>query len=341
MKIPPNKIENFIKKPDNNISGILIYGPDLGLVSLRSEELYKNIKAKNNDIFNAIEFSYKDLKKDPARLNDELRLRSLFGDKKIIKITDIENTITKDLENILKKYSGNNFMLWIGEDLSPSSSVRKLFETEKNLACIPCYKDDIVSLKQLISNYFSQNGYKASYEIIDLLAHKFSGNRLIVISELEKLFTYKGENKQVTLNDIEESISENIELSLDNLCQEFASLNNQGLDNYLNKAFKENISPITIIRTLINYFLKLYLVQVKINNGTPEKIAIDNLKPPIFFKNIPIFKNHLTIWNLDKLSEILLSLQKLEASCKNNNVDPELLLNNNLSLKIYQLQNKQ
>ncbi len=338
MKVPTNKIDLFIKKPDSNIHAVLIYGSDYGLNYLRAETIHKAVIKDPKDLFSNFEFYYKDIKKDPAKFNDSLKAKSLFKSKKFFKILDCEPTITKSISDIIKSYRGDNFLVFMAEDLSPNSSLRKLFETESNLAAIACYKDDLATTKQLANNFLRENSYHASSEVIEAIAYNFSGNRLLLLNELEKLITYKGENHNITLDDIDLSVSNNVELSLENISNSFAAYNFSELDKSLQNAFDESVSPITIIRTIMYYFNRLYLVRCKMDSGISFDSAINILKPPIFFKNVPTFKNHVNAWNASKIINLLTSLQNLEQQCKNSKLPADILLKNFLFLMAYKLQ---
>lgn len=340
MKIPANKIDSFVTRPDKNILGALIYGSDYGLNSLRANSLHKAIIDNPKDVFRNLEISYKDIKKDPAKLNDNLKAKSLFPGRRFIKITDCEASITKPLSEIIKSYTGNSFIILMAEDLSPTSSLRKLFESQNNLASIACYKDDISSTKQIILQFFKENSYIPASGVVDSIAHHFSGNRLLVLSELNKLITYKGSDKNINLNDVALCINDNVEMSLESLSHAFASANFNELENSLQRSLEENTSAITIIRTLMYYFNKLYTVRCKIDNGVSTDQAVSSLKPPIFFKNVPIFKSHLNIWNQEKIITLLTALQNLELQCKNSKLPSETLLKNFLFLMANKLKAK-
>ena len=51
--------------------------------------------------------------------------------------------------------------------------------------------------------------------------------------------------------------------------------------------------------------MRLHTVRIKIDAGEPEQVAISSLRPPLFFKYIPGFKQQLQLWNERKLSATL------------------------------------
>jgi hypothetical protein len=43
MKIQANRVDEFVKTFDNTVRGVLIYGPDTGLVSIRKNEVLQKV----------------------------------------------------------------------------------------------------------------------------------------------------------------------------------------------------------------------------------------------------------------------------------------------------------
>ena len=67
MKLTYRQIEPFVKSPDKAARVVLVYGPDIGLVSERSEIIGKTVVADLNDPFNVADISAGILADDPAR----------------------------------------------------------------------------------------------------------------------------------------------------------------------------------------------------------------------------------------------------------------------------------
>ena len=54
------------------------------------------------------------------------------------------------------------------------------------------------------------------------------------------------------------------------------------------------------------------------NNHKNLDTLIDTSKPPIFWKDKPVVKKQLSIWNLDDLKEIFYEINNTELLCKKN-----------------------
>ena len=62
--------------------------------------------------------------------------------------------------------------------LEKKSKLRSLFEKEKNLVCVPFYRDDNKTLSLLANNFFKINKISISQEIINLIVERSSGDRI-------------------------------------------------------------------------------------------------------------------------------------------------------------------
>jgi len=332
MKIPPARSDIFVTNPDTFYHAFLLYGPDAGLVTLRARTLHHHFIDKPKDPFRNATLEYKHIKNNPELLGEELYARSLIGGKRCVTILEAETTLPKGLITLLQTYNGNNVSIWLAGELSITSSLRKTFENEKRLATIACYKDDSASLRPIVTQHLKAQNMTISADALDALSYHSPGDRMMVMQELEKLVLYKGQNTHIDLADVESCIQPHAELSLDALCHAVASGSHLSIDHALSQTLEEGIPPISIIRTLIYYFMRLHRVCTRIENGESEQTAISSLKPPLFFKHVSLFKKHLGLWNEEKLRHFLATLVELEQRCKYPSTPPELLLSQFLIL---------
>lgn len=316
MKIQANKVDEFIKTFKTDVKGILVYGPDTGLVSIRKNEILQKILPNYKKSLSLINITQSIIKEKQTIINDEYNSTSLFGgNKKVIIIEDAENSISKTLEIIFSKPQNNeNFIIITADDLDSKSTLKRFAEYNQYFAALPCYKDDINSIMQIINSTLRKECFKYNSDVVKYLAESFGGNRLIILSELEKLIIYKDEDKNLTIEDVQACIKDNSEADLNAFINDFASLD-------FNKAYKElynlnseGIFPVVVIRSLINYFIKLQLLKFQLQNGLSfEEIST---KENIFWKQKPILAQHLKKLSMKNINDILFILLKEEAKSK-------------------------
>ncbi len=70
MKIPPARAETFLSGLNNDIHGILLYGPDSGLVRERAMAALEKVTGGSDDPFLIAEMTAAEIREDQARVTD-------------------------------------------------------------------------------------------------------------------------------------------------------------------------------------------------------------------------------------------------------------------------------
>lgn len=320
MKIQANKVDDFIRTMSNNIRGVLIYGPDVGLVNIRKNEILQKVLPDYKNSLSLINVSSSTLKDKPNIVADEYNSLSLFGgDKKVILVEDAENSISKTLEPVFKKDQNNNenFIIITADDLDSKSTLKKFAEYNEYFASLPCYKDDVNSIMTIVNQKLKSEGFKYPQDVVKYLAESFGGDRLVILNELEKLIIYKDTDKNLTIEDVQASIQDNSEADINAFINDFASLNIEKAFKELQNLYSEGIYPVAIIRSAVYYFIRLQLYKYQIQNG----LSFDELtiKENVFWKQKPILQQHLQKLSMKNINDILYVLFQEEAKAKGKN----------------------
>ena len=193
----------------------------------------------------------------------------------------------------------------VPSDLEKKSKLRSIFEKDKNLICVPFYKDDNRTLSQLANNFFRKNKISISQEIINLIVERSSGDRINLNNELNKISLFLLNKEKINIEDV---------IKLTNLAENYSI--SELADNCLsknikkiNKIFNENVFSvddcILIIRTLLSKSKRLLEIK-KINNSNKNiEQIISNYKPPIFWKDKEIVKQQINYWPLEKIINMI------------------------------------
>ncbi|MFL1780676.1 DNA polymerase III subunit delta [Candidatus Hepatincolaceae symbiont of Richtersius coronifer] len=314
MKIPPHKISDFISKPPAQIKIILFYGPNQGLIS----QSVANIKGyylnqyPQAEIINLFE---EDLKASYNRLQEEADNLSLFGHNyKIIIIKEGSEVLSKLLKDYLTYNDETSVIIIQGEDLGPSSTLRKLAEQSDSCAALPCYQDTTIILRQVILAKIKQEKFTIEPDALNLLMIYLGNDRLITINEIDKLILYKYTEKYIALKDIEDIIGDNSLTIIDKVIFNIFIFNLEIYMGYLENLL-EQFNPIMVIRSLSNHTQKMQFVKLAIQQQNVD-IVLREIKPPIFFLYLDLFKQSLNIWSIESLNLLANDLMYLEIEAK-------------------------
>ncbi|XGA08187.1 MAG: DNA polymerase III subunit delta [Wolbachia endosymbiont of Xenopsylla cheopis] len=325
MKITPFKIKEFLKSP-NLVQGVLIHGNDSGQIDFYSKNIIDTLN--KNEEFSICKMEFCDVNKSPGLLFTELVNITIFNKKKLILLINATDKISEELKKILNNHIGNNYVLMIAR---ATLAQRSYFENAKNLAVIGCYKDSNNNLCDIISAHLKQNNIKYTDEAIAELRHYLS-NSFSFYLELEKLTTYLGDKKHIELGDVEKCFgSKTYDVAVDDLCSAIVQKNINDFIKYSNVLVAySNFSSIALLRIISRYFMRLSTVLNAIKSGIDEQEAIKMLDPPLFFKQLPIFKKHVQDIDHLRVKAILQGLLELEIISKQTDVDSKLIFQHNI-----------
>lgn len=307
----------------------LFYGENLGL----KNDLKTKIK-ENNKTVEIIKLVQEDIIKNKDLLFNEISNGSLFEQEKIFLIDQANDKIVTILEELFR-LKGTQKIYIFSDILEKKSKLRTIFERSNICATIPCYLDNEISIKKIIN--FELKGYDGlSPQIMNLIVDNSKLDRSKLKNELEKIkvFFY---NKKIEFDKLE------ILLNI-NTSEDFSLLKNQALlgnKTETNKLLSETVlenEKATFYIQLINLRIsKLYDV---IKSGDKNiETTVNNLRPPIFWKDKPFFLSQANKWSIEKIRTLQKKTYDLELQMKTNSIVSKELLMKKLIIDICHLAN--
>lgn len=325
MKIQARQIEAFLRKPDPAIRAVLLYGPDTGLVREHAETLARGVAPDLTDPFLVSELSGDTVARDPARLGDEAAALALTGGRRVVRVRDCADNITRAAETMLAGPAGDSLTVLQAGELAPRSSLRRLFEAAKNAAALPCYADDARDVDRLIHSVLGADSIDVAPEAVAYLAANLGADRGVTRSELEKLAVYAGHGGRVALDDATSAIGDSAALSVEDLVYAVADGAVESLDSGLARIIQEGISPIRILRAVSAHMLRLQVTAARVAGGEASEMAMKSLRPPVFFQRAQQFKRQLAVWRAQRLARALALLLDAERNCKRTGMPDEAI----------------
>jgi DNA polymerase III subunit delta len=328
MKLTSKQIPAHLKAPMKDCRATLIYGPDEGQVREYARDLAKQVVADPADPFSCVELNEDTLKTEPTRLHDELFALNMLGGQRLVRLEASAEATGKLLADIYDAEAvPEAYLLVTAGELTPRSSLRALFERHAKLAALPCYKDEGYQIDNLIQQKLREGNIRAEREAMQYLAANLGSDRRVSLSELDKIVLYCGDGGTLSADEAIDLVGNSAELTLDDLCNALADGNIRAVDRIMQKLVRENTQPIQILRALQRYFLRLHLLVSKIRSqGISADQAIADIKPKVFFKQVPVLRKQLGMWSLPMLEKALLLLTRAEQASKETGSSPEAQL---------------
>jgi DNA polymerase-3 subunit delta len=290
---------------------VLLYGENSGI----KEDIKEEIKKKNKEE-KIINFFQEDLVKNKNILNHEVNNSSLFQDKKIIFLHEITDKLFEEISDSLSDITDETKIFIFSNVLDKKSKMRSFFEKEKNLAIIACYQDNERSLSNYI-RFKLKNINGLNQEIINLIINNSNMDRKIISEEILKIQTYFGTRK-LERNTIKEIL--NIKTNI-----KFEQIRDATLVGNKHKV-NTMIGEMDIVKEDIYLYLNQMSLRVskllevsRLNENFKDlNVAIDQMKPKIFWKDKPVYIEQLQKINLNKLLQISKVIGETEVILKKN-----------------------
>jgi DNA polymerase III subunit delta len=181
--------------PPKTWVAVLLFGSNAGLVRERADRAARSIVPDLNDAFRVADLGADVVRKDPARLGDEVGAISMFGGRRVVRVRDATDGLSETIGALLEGPVGDALIVVEAGELTKTSSLRKLFEGAKNAGAIECYDDRPEDTARLIRETLDGIGWKAEPEALAYLSDALQTDRRLLRSELEKLSSYLGAGK--------------------------------------------------------------------------------------------------------------------------------------------------
>ena len=295
----------------------LLYGENVGLKKDIVKFIKKEIEEKKENI-ETLFFYENEILENEENFYNVIYSGSLFSNKKMITIYDATDKIIKKISSIYDKYPEGVFLIIFSEVLEKKSKLRNFFETNKKTICIPCYLDNEKDLANIAQSELKKSNILISRETINLLIEKSNSDRNNLRNEIEKIRSYSLNKKNLELEDIKSLINFTGDYKSDIFVNECLCGNIKQYKKIISELYFNTVNQVLLLRILSNKIQRL--LKIKAEEGEIKNIdsLINTNKPAIFWKEKPLVKKQLYIWNLKDLKKITDEINKTELLCKKN-----------------------
>ncbi len=320
-------VEKNIKLLDANLA-TLFYGENIGLkddLKVQIRDFYKD-----HEILNLVQ---DEIIKNNKLLYEQFDNLSLFNRNKIILIQGASEKLKNVILPLIESKNNSTKIFIFSENLEKKSILRSLFEKQKNLAVVPCYQDNERSLSEYIRTKLKD--YKGlSQEIINFLINNSGLDRKTISNEIEKiknLFL----DKKIKSEKIISLINNRSNLDFENLRDTCLSAEKELLNKNLGSIVLQSENSYFYLSSLNLRIRKLLELRIQLDKTKDIELAMNNLKPKIFWKDKPIYYKQVKKWDIKKLNEAMKILAESEILLKSkfNNYSKTII--KNLIIQLY------
>ena len=299
----------------NSYKFYLFYGDNEGL----KEENIKSLFEKN--------YQDKIHKYEEKEILDNINIffnsvltKSFFDNKKLIIINRATDKIRTTMEDLMEKNPEDIQIILNSKNLEKKSTLRKLFEKEKSIICVPFYEDNNQTLNSIISLFFRNKRIPISQQLINILIERSRGDRKNLNNELEKIESFSLNKKKLDIEEIIKlsNLADNYDAS--ELVDHSLAKNTRKTVTILSENNYSDEDNIIIIRTLLAKLKRLVKIYELVDEKNNIEQAISMCKPPIFWKDKPLVSQQIQFWNKNLLKDLIYKTNEIELLVKKNSV---------------------
>ncbi|MDB2693691.1 DNA polymerase III subunit delta, partial [Candidatus Pelagibacter bacterium] len=232
----------------------------------------------------------------------------------------VSDKIREIIEELIEKKTEDIQFILNSKNLEKKSTLRKLFEKQKSIVCIPFYEDNNQTLNSIINLFFRNKKIPISQQLINVLVERSRGDRKNLNNELEKIENFSLNKKNLNIEEI---------IKLTNLADNYSA--SELVDHSLAKNTRKTVTilgennysdedNIIIIRTLLAKLKRLVKIYELVDEKNNIERAISACKPPIFWKDKPLVIQQIRFWKKDRLEQLIYKTNEIELLVKKNSV---------------------
>jgi len=312
----------------NNFKFYLFYGDNEG----SKEEAIKKI-FEQNYLDKIYRYEEKEILDNTDNFFNSILTKSFFDNEKLIIINRATDKIRETIEGLIEKNPEDIKIILNSKNLEKKSTLRKIFEKDKSIICVPFYEDNNQTLNSIISLFFRNKKIPISQQLINVLIERSRGDRKNLNNELEKIGAYLLNKKNLNLEEIIKltNLADNYNAS--ELVDHSLAKNTRKTVTILNENNYSDEDNIIIIRTLLAKLKRLVKIHELVDEKNNIEQAVSTSKPPIFWKDKPLVIQQIRSWKKEHLKDLIYKTNDIELLIKKNstiakNILSDFIINN-------------
>lgn len=302
VALKAHQVASFLKRPSADVSAILLYGTDAGLVSERARSIADAYARAESPPGEIIRIDDTELETDPDRLAVELMTASMFGGRRIVRATTGRRLNAALVKPIIASGPLAGVLVLEAGSLKADDALRAAFERSPHAVACPCFPDEQQGLSDLVQEVLGAAGLTIAADARELLISRLGADRALSRAELDKLALFSAGKSRIEAADVEAIVGDSSELAIDRILAA-AAAGDAGLAiAYFSRAMAAGESAQTIVLACQRHLQRLHRTRAAIDMGRSLDDAIRQLRPPLHFKQKDALAAQCRLWTTQRIA---------------------------------------
>ena len=324
MKLSGRDSARFCKSPDHKLKGALIHGPDAGSVSLNRRELTKALLGEDADELRITHLTAADVRKDISLLDTEFKARGFFPGRRVVTVDSATDGMTNALGTVLETVELDDAFLILTAGILPArSSLRKLFETGKDLVSLQLFQEapGQSDIEGLLLEAGLKNGVDPEgMQILMGIAQGTDYGSFVQLVETIALFGIH-RDRPLTGGEISAIVPMQQDEEVDRFVDAVAHGDLAAIGPILSRLRTGGTKSVTLLIALQRKFRQIYSVSVSPGGADA---AITRIKPPLFGARKTAMQSLVRRWHPNRLEQAIQVLFETDASTRSSGKAPDM-----------------
>ncbi len=304
-----------------NYNFYLFYGDNEGL---KEETIVNFFEKKYQD--KVYRYEEREILDNVSDFYNSILTKSFFDNDKLIVINRVSDKIKLIIEELIEKKPEDIQFILNSKNLEKKSTLRKIFEKEKSIICVPFYEDNNQTLNSIISQFFRNKKISISQQLINILIERSRGDRKNLNNELHKIENFSLNKKSIKLQEIIKLTNLSDNYSASELIDHSLAKNTRKTITILSENNYSDEDNIIVIRTLLTKLKRLLKIHELIDKKNDVDQVISSFKPPIFWKDKPLVTQQAKSWKKWELKNLIYESNEIELLIKKNSIIGKIIL---------------
>jgi DNA polymerase-3 subunit delta len=305
-----HEVEGWLRRPPENVSIVLIYGPDRGLVSERAKAFAEKTGLPLDDPFSVVRLDAGEAERDQGRLLDEARTVPMFSTRRLLWVRNAgaQKSLADDVKALSAEPPRDAVILIEAGDLKKGAALRSAVETSAIAMALPCYGDEDRDIDSVIDDELGKTGMSIAMEARGALRRNLGGDRLATRGEIAKLALYAHGKREIELEDVLAMTGDVSGLSVDDAVDAMLDGKIDEFDQTFTRQSLNASQAYLVLAAAIRQMQVLHLLRGGMKDRNASAV-IAAARPPVFFARRKLVERALERWSVEALQRGLARLQ--------------------------------
>ncbi len=270
MKLEGGDAARFCRAPNPAVAGVLLHGPDEGLVAIRRRELVAAVLGAEAEPLRLSRLEGAAVRRDPASLDEALRSRGFFTGRAVVLVESATDALAPTLADVLLGATPDDaFVIVSAGALKGGSELRRLFTSARHLAAllVPAEAPTPEEIKAQLAEFGLRAGLEA--EALMLLASLGQSlDRICFDRLLENVAIYSlGSAAPLTSDEIRLLSPAGLDAEVDAFVDAVANGRAEAVGPTLRRVVASGATAVTLLLGLQRHFRAMMMAAAGVSGG--------------------------------------------------------------------------